>query len=79
MDTLNGGIGVDVESAGGEEVVNVLGRLHDVTLNIHGETRGLGDGETEVEGDDGGNDAEADKETPHLVNVREDGGVIVKD
>ena len=79
LDTLNDRIGVNVVGAGSEEVLDVLGRLLDVALDIHGEARGLGDGETEVEGDRAGNAAETDEETPHEVDVGEDLGVVVEE
>ena len=37
-----------------------------------------GDGETEVEGDRAGDTAETDQDTPHEVDVLEDGGVVVQ-
>jgi len=43
------------------------GLLH-VTLDIEGETGGLGDGETEVKSDNTGNASETDKETPAVVD-----------
>ena len=53
--------------------------MFDVALDVHGETGRLRNGETEVEVDDGGNAAETDEDTPHLVNVREHARVIVED
>ena len=44
------------------------GLLH-VTFDIKGETRGLGDGETEVKGDNTGNASKTDEETPAEVNA----------
>ena len=49
----------------------------DVAFDVHCEARGFGDGEAEVEGDACGDAAEADEETPHVVDVKEDGGVVV--
>ena len=54
--------------------VNVPEGLPHVTLNIEGETRGLGNGETEVESDTSGNATETDEQTPTIVNCRRFGG-----
>ena len=63
--------------------LDVLDSLFHVTFNVESETRGLGDGETEVESDNSGNAAETDKETPAVVNgfwcssgLREDGILV---
>ena len=69
LGALDDGIGVNDESAGGEEGVDVLGGLLDVALDIHGEARGLGDGEAEVEGEHAGDAAETDEETPAEIDV----------
>ena len=79
LGTLDLSIGVNVVGTGGQEVVDILGGLLHVALDVHGESRGLGDGETGVEGDDGGNATETDEDTPHLVKVREHARVIVED
>ena len=70
---------VDVIRARGEEVLDVLGRLLDVALDVHRETGRLGDGKTEVEGNAAGNAAETDEDTPHEVDVCEYRGVIVEE
>lgn len=69
LDTLDGGIGVNVVGAAGQEVVNILGGLLDIALDIHGETRGLRNGETEVESDDTGHATKTDENAPHLVDL----------
>lgn len=79
LDTLNDGIGVNVVGTGGQEVVDILGCLLHVTLDIHGETGSLRDRKTEVEGDDSGNTAKTDEDTPHEVDMREDTGVILQE
>ena len=48
--------------------LDVADGLLNVLLDIKGVARGLGDGETEVQGDGAGNSAEADHDTPHLVD-----------
>lgn len=68
ISALNDGVRVDGESTGGEEGVNILRSLCDVSLDIHGETGSLGDGETEVEGDHTRDTAHADEDTPAVVN-----------
>lgn len=68
-DKLDSLIGVLVVGTSGQEVVDILGSLVNVALDIHGETGRLGDGETEVESDDGGDNAETDENTPHLVDL----------
>lgn len=40
-----------------------------VTFDIEGETRGFGDSETEVKGNNTGDASETDEETPTVVNV----------
>jgi hypothetical protein len=42
--------------------------LFHVTFDIEGETRGLGDSETEVKGDNTRDASETDEETPTVVN-----------
>ena len=68
LDALNSSIGVDVVRSAGEEVVDILSSLVHVTLDIHGETRCLRDGETEVKSDNSGHGAEPDDDTPDLVD-----------
>ena len=79
LHALDDRVRVDVVAAGGQEVLDILRSLLDVALDVHCEAGRLGDGETEVEGDDGGNATETDEDTPHLVNVREHARVIVED
>lgn len=54
--------------ATGDNGVNVMCGLLDVALDIHSEPRGLGDGETEVKGDDTRNASKTNEETPSVVN-----------
>jgi hypothetical protein len=79
-----GGLG-DVDLVGNDAVIgagldalpvsiDILDGLPHVTFNIEGETRGLGNGETVVEGDTSGNATETDEETPTVVNSRGLGG-----
>ena len=75
---LDDRVGVDVVRAGGEEVLDVLSRLLHVALDVHREPGRLGDSETEVEGDRAGDTAETDQDTPHEVDVLEDGRVVVQ-
>ena len=79
LDTLDTSIRVDIEGASGEEVIDILSGLVDVALDIHGETRSLGNGKTEVESDSTGDAAETDEDTPHVVDVREDSRVILEE
>ena len=79
LHALDGCIGVDVELAGGENVLDILGSLADVALDIHGETRRFWDSESEIEGDAAGNAAQADEDTPAVVDVLEIVKVIVDD
>ena len=59
--------------------LNVPDGLLHVTLDVEGETGGLGDGETKVEGDNTGDASETDEETPAVVNASGCGGGIMKD
>lgn len=68
LDALDNRIGVDLVSASGKEGVDVLRGLLDVALDIHGVTRGLGDGETEVEGDNRRDGTETDEQAPAVVD-----------
>lgn len=54
--------------AGGENILDVLCGLFNVALDIHRKTWSLGDGETEVQGNDTGNATETDEETPSVVD-----------
>lgn len=60
--------GVDDVGSGGEVSVDILGSLLDVSLDIHGVSRSLRDGQSEVEGDGGRDHSESNDESPHLVN-----------
>ena len=60
--------GVDNVSAGGEVSVNVLRSLFDVALDIHGVTRGLRNGQTEVKCGSRGDTSESNDQTPALVD-----------
>ena len=53
--------------------LNILDSLFHVTLDIEGETRGLGDSKTEVKSDDTRDTSETNEETPAVVNA--DGGI----
>lgn len=59
---------VDDVRAGGKIGVDVLRGLLDVSLDVHGVSRRLGDGKSEVEGDSGRDHAETDNESPDLVD-----------
>ena len=77
-DTLHDGIGVNDESSGSEEIVDVGSCLLDIALDIHGETGSFGDRQTEVEGEAGRDTPKTDEETPHRVDMSEirRGGVV---
>jgi hypothetical protein len=68
---LDSCIGVDIECAGGKNVLDILGSLSDITLNIHGETGRFGNSESKIQGDAAGNTAEADEQTPAVVYMLE--------
>jgi hypothetical protein len=68
---LDSCIGVDVKGAGGKNVLDILGSLSDITLDIHGETGCFGNSESEVQGAAARNTAEADEQTPAVVNMLE--------
>jgi hypothetical protein len=68
---LNNCIRVNVESAGGNDVLNVLGSLLDIALDIHGETRGFGNSKPEIQRNDTRNTAQANEYTPAIVNMLE--------
>jgi len=48
-----------------------LGSLSDITLDIHGETGRFGNSESEVQGEAAGKTAEADEQTPAVVDMLE--------
>jgi hypothetical protein len=84
FDALDKGIIVDVVLPSGNDGLDISGSLIDVALNVHGETGCLRNGQSEIQGNDSGNSAETDKETPHeiyraqLLNIRlgENGGLV---
>lgn len=51
-----------------EGPLDILDSSFHVTFNIEGETRGLGDGETEIKSDNTGNASKTNEETPAVVN-----------
>lgn len=65
----DGSIFVDDDVLAFDDVGNISGGLFEVALNIHGESRSLGDGQTEVEGDTSRDSTETDEETPHEVDA----------
>lgn len=70
MDTLYNHVRIDIEFSGVDEVVNILSSLPDIALDVHSESRGLGNGKTEVESYDTGNTSKTDENPPHLIQVR---------
>jgi len=62
-----------------EGSLNILDSLLHVTLDIEGETRGLGDSETEIKSDDTRDTSETNEETPAVVNANGVGGGVRKD
>ena len=65
---MNGTIFLSDISAGGEDILDILGSLGDIAFDIHGETGSLGDGETEVESNKAGNATQTDENTPHVID-----------
>jgi hypothetical protein len=55
-----------------EYVLNILRSLSNISLDIHCETRSLGDGKTEVKSDNSGDASKTDEQTPGMIN-RESG------
>lgn len=49
--------------------IGILLSLVQITLDVHGVARGFGDGQAVVQGDARGNDAQADDDAPHVVDV----------
>jgi hypothetical protein len=74
--TLDHGIRVDNKGTGSQDVLNILCGLLNIALDIHGETRSFWDGQTEVEGNTARNAAKTNKDTPQVVDVVENGGVV---
>lgn len=69
LDTLDSCVGVYVKLASGHNVVDILGSLLNIALDIHGKTRCFRDGETEVKCNDTGDAAQADENTPTVIDV----------
>ena len=69
--TLDSCVGVDVELASGNNVVDIVGSLPNIALDIHGETRSFRDRETEVESDNTRNATKTDENTPAIVHMFE--------
>lgn len=63
----------------GKVGVHILRGLLDVALDVHGVSRGLGDGETEVERGSSRDTADTDDNTPALVNSAHVGKGLVPD
>lgn len=68
LDPLHGLILDLLEFTGLDEVRILLG-LVQIALDVHGVAGGLGDGQSIVQRDAGGNDAQADDDAPHVVDV----------
>jgi hypothetical protein len=79
LGTLDNSIGVDYESSACQNVPDILRGLLDVAFNIHSETGSFRDRKTEIQGNATRNAAETDKETPQVIDVVENVGVIVQD
>ena len=81
LHSLRESIGVDcVDFRPTQQRVNVRGRLADVALDVHRETRCLRDREPEVDRDRGRYASEADDESPDLVErAQHIGGRTVKE
>lgn len=78
LGTLNHCVWIDDKSALGEDVFDVIRSLGDIALDIHGKPRGLRDGETEIQGHHTRNTAQADKNTPHEVDVDKIGWSVIQ-
>jgi hypothetical protein len=61
-------VGVAVAMLAGKVLLGVLVGLLDITGNVEGVTRSLGDSETEVQSDTGGDNTDTDQSTPHPVD-----------
>jgi len=73
---LNDGVRIDIRVSSGQDIRDIGSSLFDVALNIHRETWGLRDGQTEIECDNTWNTAEADEKSPHIVDVVEVGRIV---
>jgi hypothetical protein len=65
----NGGLGIVNVTASSEESFDIGGGLLDVALDVHGETRSLGERKTEVERDGSRDGTETNEQTPAEVKV----------
>ena len=72
-------IGVNVEASSCKNVVNILSGLPDIAFNIHGETRGFGNGEPEIEGNCTRHATQPNEQAPAVVDMFERGEVVVND
>jgi len=54
LHVLDGCIKVDVETTGGKDIIDILGSLPNIALDIHGETRSFRDSESEIDGNAAG-------------------------
>jgi len=71
LNALDKKIWVNVGRVVVQDILDVVGGLVDVAFNIHGETGGFWDSQTEVESDNSGDATETDEETPHEVDAVE--------
>lgn len=61
-----------------ESTIDVLGGTLNVAFNVQSETRRFGYCQPEVECDAGRNTSEADEETPGVIDVSQDFGIVCK-
>jgi hypothetical protein len=73
LHTLHDSIGVNVRVSFRKEVLNIVGGLLDVTFDIHSEARRLGNGQSEIQGDNAGDASQTDEEAPQVVDMIEIG------
>ena len=69
--TLDRCVWVNVKLASGNNVLDILGCLLYITLDIHSETRSFRDGEAKIESDNTRNTAKTDENTPAIVYMFE--------
>jgi len=67
--TLGNFVGVMAERTRRQDVLNIHGSLLHIAIDIHGETRGFWDGETEVESNATRYTAQSNQETPTKVDM----------
>ena len=48
LHTLDGCIGVDIETASGKDIIDILGSLPNIALDIHGQTRSFRNNKSEI-------------------------------